>query len=183
MAQSKTFRSIASSTFARDPAVCEATVTLDTSQWSTRKKNIVLRALQSGIVSAGWDTTGMIRELTQAMGAEIPSVDSWNASVRTEFVKPELLDELLSYTAARIKLRGQMQDNPYTYNGDYWFMDSVENGKKITQIPLDQSLSQKERTEFIAKYIREPSEQEAESRLALIKRIEDGDKITLKHAA
>ena len=98
-------------------------------------------------------------------------------------MKPELLDELLAYTAARIKLRGQMQDNPYAYNGDYWFMDKVEKGQPITHVPLDQSLSLKERTEFIAKYIREPSEQEAESRLALIKRNEDGDKITLKHAA
>jgi hypothetical protein len=187
MAQSIAFRAIASSAFGRDPAVTETTVTLDPSQWSKRKKNIVLESIRTGVAACGWQTSNMIREMLRSYGSDIQQVTKWNAGIDMEMVRPEMLDDLLAYTSAWIKLTVNLSEHTARYYDPHWqlrsFIDRVDAGHQPYNIPLPTHLSDAEKREFAVKYLRDPSETDRIARKTLIAKITTGETIQIKFAA
>jgi hypothetical protein len=186
MAQSVPFRAIANSSFGRDPAVTETTVTLDTSRWSKRKKNIVLESIRTGVAACGWQTSHMIREMLQSLGSDIQQVTKWNAGIEVEMVKPEMLDDLLAYTSAWIKLTVNMNEQTRYYD-PHWqlrsFIERIDAGHRPYNIPLPTHLSDAEKREYAAKYLKDPSDTDKVARETLIAKISNGETIQIKFAA
>lgn len=186
MAQPKAFRMIRDSQFARDLAVTTTTVSLDTSKWSSRKKNIVLDAVRTGVAACGWQTGHLVREMMQALGSDVQHVTKWSNTIDTALVKPEMLEDLIAYTCAWIKLTAE----PVNERGHYYqhwhashFVEQVDKGSTPKYIPLPTHLSDAEKREFAAKYMRDPSETDRIARDTLIAMITNGETIGLKFSA
>lgn len=188
MAQSTAFRAIAQSQFARDPAVTATTVTIDTSKWSKRKQNIVLDAIRTGVAACGWQTGHLIREMMQALGSDVQQVTKWSNTIDAALVKPEMLEDLLAYTCAWIKLTtpASANDNHWYHNPnwrDRQFVEMIDQGQRPHHIPLPRHLTDAEKRDFAAKYLRDPSETDRIARDTLIAKITNGETIQLSFAA
>ena len=187
MAQAQAFRAIRDSSFARDPAVTETTVTLNTSMWSSRKKNIVIDSIRTGVAACGWQTGHMIREMLQGLGSDVQQIAKWSNTIDTNMVKPDVLEDLLAYTCAWIKLTAEPTKERGYYHDPRWrekaFVEVVDRGETPAHIPLPHHLSDAEKREFVMTYLRDPSETDRIARETLIQKIETGDTIQLKFAA
>lgn len=158
--------------FSRDPGFAGATVTIDPSRWSTRRRNIVVRALENGIAACGYETGWFIKRLIRAHGGEnVPYINKWNDFIETTLVREEMLADLLGYTAAWLKLIGTDKDG---YGFRYYqsnFLKELDEGKVPVLIPLPY-LPLKEQGEFVKKYLKASDENEKDIRQAIIKKIE-----------
>jgi hypothetical protein len=161
--------------FSRDPGFAGATVTIDPSKWSTRRRNTITRALEDGIAACGFDTGMFIKRLIEANGGDrsnVAFVNKWNDFVETSLVREEMLTELLSYTAAWLKLTGVDKDG---YGFRYYqkaFLTELDEGKVPNLIPLPY-LSLSEQSKFIKKYLKQPEESEKDIRQSIIRKIEN----------
>lgn len=185
MAQSTAFRAIAGSQFARDPAVTQTTVTLDTSKWSTRKKNIVLESIATGVAACGWQTGHLVREMLNALGSDAQQIAKWSNTISTSMIKEDMLEDLIAYTCAWIKL--SEVSNEHRYYGYHWheraFVDAVDKGQTPSSIPMPRELTDSEKRQFAVKYIKDPSETDRIAREHLTAKIKNGETIELKFAA
>ena len=168
----------------KDPAVSQISVTIDPKKWSKRKRNIVVTSLRTGVAACGYATGALVDELTRAASAAVMRVHKWDNNMQVEFIKPEKLEDLIAYTCAWIKLkRANMENEGRRYSGLDWseqaFINRIEHNVDVGVIPLPNNLSETEKREFIAEYMREPSEQEVAAREALARMVEDGQPITV----
>ena len=164
----------------KDKSVSTVVVTLDTAQWSSRKKNIVIAALQQGITACGHNTSQLVSSLCEVAGAQVESICRWNHDISVEAVKPEKLDALIAYTCAWIRLRGN--DMP-SYSGllKEMFIETVARGEHPDYIPLPSFLSATEQVEFIKEYLRDRTDLEFEAAQRLIALIQKGEPITVTY--
>jgi hypothetical protein len=164
----------------KDPSFACATVKLDTSKWSGKRRNIVLRALKDGIVQCGYDTAQFIRHLSEGYGAALQTLTRYNGGINIECVKEEEVDNLLAYTCGWVRMALASSDRRYDY-AHYWmrnFLDSVDRGMVVRQIPVPTSLSDKETSEFIKQYLKD-DDTTLDVRQSLIRAIENKETLTL----
>ena len=96
---------------ATDAAMVDITVRLDTSRWSTRKKNLVTRMIMSGVLDAGYKTCMVVSDIMDSYG--IPQRFRRNydygtpeyKSVENTYLKPEKIDDLKAVAVASLKIR------------------------------------------------------------------------------
>ena len=88
----------------RDTGFASATVHIDPTKWSSRRRNIVLRALNDGLTACGQETAYFIDCLTQAYGGRVQTMTKWNTHITVDCVKEEEVDNLIAYTCAWIRL-------------------------------------------------------------------------------
>lgn len=163
----------------RDPSFAKATIALDTSKWSGRRRNIVLRALRDGVTNCGHDTAQFIKHLTDGYGVTVQTASKWCPTIDLAAVKPEEVDNLIAYTAAWIKLEEAHQGRNYGYTWYYrGFLYAIENGEKPERIPLPCNLSDQEKTDFIKQYLRDDDDTK-DVRQQLADKINNGETITL----
>ena len=164
----------------RDPSFAKATIALDTSKWSGRRRNIVLRALRDGVTNCGHDTAQFIKHLTDGYGVTVQTASKWNPTIDLGAVKPEEVDNLIAYTAAWIKIEQGQRDRAYGYSTWFYrhFLDAVHTGEKPYCVPLPSHLSDKEKSDFIKQYLRDDDDTK-DVRQQLADKINNGETITL----
>ena len=170
----------------KDKAVSRVTVEIDTSQWSSRKRNIITKSLKSGVAACGWEIAELIRELAAAVGSSVNTVSKWRNFVATEEVRPEKLEELLAYTAAWLRMTLNPEDRTsrrrYSYDWIEWeALESLDRGEIPASIPLSNSMTYDEKREFIQQYLKASEDREQAALTALIQRINDGATIQLTY--
>lgn len=136
--------------FAKDPAVVEVTVKVDTSQWSPRKRNIVIEALEKGVATCGYDTGDLAATIADSTGERLIRSHRWSAGIAVEQVDPDKLEDLLAQTAAKLRLSAL--GSGYE---TYWarqFLADVDTGFEPRYIPLDETLTPAEKAAFLEEY-------------------------------
>lgn len=157
----------------RDPSFAGATLHLDPTLWTSRRRNIVLRALRDGVTSCGNDTATFIENLTRAYGSTIVAMTTWRNRIPVDAVKPEEVNNLVAYTCAWIK----MGDYPREYHLHNW-VRSVERGEAPNSIPAPRINNAAEKCAFIKQYLRDDDDA-LDVRQTLARKIENGEKLTI----
>jgi len=170
----------------KDKGVIGVQVMVDTSTWSPRKRNIIVKSLESGIASCGYETATIVDALSQSIGEHVNTVSRWNNHVKSYDVIPEKLDELLSYTSAWVKLKNaNMKASSAHYYRDWTerrFEEALEAGKTPEYVPLSNTMTYDEKREFIHPYLL-ASQSTTSDRLAeLIASIRNGETITVTYS-
>lgn len=113
-----------------DAAMIDITVRLQTSQWSSRKKNIVLNCIDTGLITCGLKTADMIADVMDAYDIPVRFKRTWSYDgdknyiiVHDEHIKPEKLTELKAIVAARCKMN---QVNDRAGYDEHHFLRTVE---------------------------------------------------------
>lgn len=159
----------------KDTGFASATVHIDPSQWSSRRRNIVLRALNDGITSCGAETAYFIDCLTQAYGGRVQTMTKWSNHFTADCVKEEELDNLIAYTCAWIRL-AMAGDGYVPYHWQNWVV-SVSGGERPNTIPAPQ-ISDREKVEFIKQYLKDDDGTKA-FRQSLARKIEQGETLSI----
>ena len=159
----------------RDTGFASATVYIDPTKWSSRRRNIVLRALNDGLTSCGQETAYFIDCLTQAYGGRVQTMTSWNTSITTDCVREEEVENLIAYTCAWIRLRHTGQEF-YDYNLQR-FIEIVDNGERPNHIPAP-NISSREQVDFIKQYLKDDDETKT-LRQSLARMIEQGETLSI----
>lgn len=171
----------------KDKAVSRVVVEIDTSQWSSRKKNIVIKSLRTGVAACGWETAELVESLARTIDTQINTVSRWRNYVYSDEVRPEKLDELLAYTSAWLRM--DRAGNPSKYSGDRYYprferdaLACIEEGVTPTRIPLNNTMTYDEKREFIHTYLKASEDRETEELERLIAAIEGGDTISVTYS-
>jgi hypothetical protein len=166
----------------KDDAVTCITVSLDTSMWSTRKKNIIRRALETGVANCGYDTGTVIEALTKAYGSEMSRIHKWTGGIRADLIRPEKLDEAITYVVATLKLA--QAGGSYLSWEEKRFIETVDLGSAPTHVPFPKGLSSKaDQHEFITTYLRDFTDEERDGRERLMRAIENGETVSVTYNA
>jgi len=159
---------------AKDASVDSIEVTLDTSKWSKRKQNIIVKAIDTGIADCGWDTANFVGNLLDTYGLGTQKITHWNQELSLNLVKPEKVEEVKAYIAALIRLK------EHTSWSEDRYMDSLERDDYPTStVPIPNSFSKEDRHKFVKDYLKDKDEQEQEIRNNLINDIRSGHKLTI----
>lgn len=168
----------------RSEAVVTITAEINPALWTPRKKNIILRALRTGVISCGRETARFINDLVKTFcDTNMPSLSYWHTCLESEHVKPERFEELIAYTCAWIR----MKEANYKPRSEYdralnWaesrFINGIKEGITApTEIPMPSNLTHKQRGEFIQEYIKVPDDSQTAQREALAQKIENNEPI------
>jgi hypothetical protein len=177
--------SLIAAELSKDTGFQRVTIDIDPTQWSTRRRNIIVRALQNGITQCGYETGYFIKCLTEAYGASVQTMTGWQKDIQAHCVAEDKWDELMAYTCAwvRLALAGFEKNNWDQEN--YWYKDTlrnwirqVEDGIRPSTIPSPNIGSPSEKANFIQKYLRK-DDTELEFRDALIRKIERGEMLSI----
>jgi len=160
----------------RDQGFSGATVHVDPTKWTSRRRNIVLRALNDGLTSCGHDTAYFIECLTRAYGGSVQTLTKWSSSLSTECVKEEELDNLIAYTCAWIRIALANSPNRAPYHWQNW-LRSVSNGQQPSTIPTP-DISDREKVDFIKQYLKDDDETKT-LRQSLARMIEKGETLSI----
>lgn len=158
----------------RDTGFIGATVHINPSKWSSRRRNIVLRALNDGLTSCGHDTAYFIDCLTQAYGGRVQTMTKWNDHITVDCVKEEEVDNLIAYTCAWIRIGANTNSQPFHL--DNW-LRGVVNGQRPNTIPAPR-ISNGEKVAFIKQYLKDDDETK-DIREALARKIEQGETLSI----
>lgn len=162
----------------KDPAVVEASITIDTSLWSSRKRNIVTRALRSDTSDCGMNTRDLVKDLSRRV-ARVEPKNSTCVHAWWDEVREDKRDELLAYTCAwmRIEQANHKADpaRGFFYSPHYWFLERVEKGIPLRSIPAPKGADE----DFFEPYLIERTEEEWARLHELADRIENGERITI----
>lgn len=161
----------------RDQGFTGATVHIHPAKWTTRRRNIILRALRDGLSTAGHETSSFIERLTRAYGSTITNLSF--DMIPLDAVREDKREAMLAYTAAwvRIKLSqtGEVKSWRYSNYLIQKWMKCVEAGDTIYSFPLPQ-IPPQERAAFIKEYLKDD---EDSIRTQLADKIEAGEELII----
>lgn len=161
----------------KDTGFAGATVTIDPKRWSTRRRNIILRALESGVATCGHETAWFIKYLTEAYGSTIETITKWSSHINIENVRQDKVEELLAYTCAWVKIKLASQGTDYsTYHLSNW-IEGVNRGMRPSTIPTP-DISHSEKQAFIQQYLKADDTQR-DVRQQLANSIEKGELLSI----
>lgn len=126
-----------SHTTATDAAMLDITVRLDTSRWSTRKKNLVTRMIMSGVLDAGYKTCMVVSDIMESYGIPYRFRRNYDygqpeyRAVENKYLKPEKLDDLKAVAVASLKIR-RSTDGGLGYYDQQWldFAEGAEDSRR-----------------------------------------------------
>jgi hypothetical protein len=159
----------------RDTGFASATVYIDPTKWSSRRRNIVLRALNDGLTACGAETAYFIDCLTQAYGGRVQTMTKWNDSISVDCVKEEEINNLIAYTCAWIRLKYAGQQL-YSYTLQQ-FVETVNDGGRPNTIPAP-DISNAEKVAFVKQYLKDDAETTT-LRQSLARKIEQGETLSI----
>lgn len=121
---------------ATDAAMVDITVRLDTSRWSTRKKNIITRMIMSGVLSAGYKTSAVVADIMDSYGIPYRFRRNYDygqpeyRSVENTYLKPEKIDDLKAVAVASLKIRRSTGDCLGFYDQQWLdFAEGIEDSR------------------------------------------------------
>lgn len=166
----------------KDKAVSKVQVDVDTSLWSSRKRNIIVNSLRTGIAACGYETAQLVEALARTVGSNVNTISRWCNYVYKDEVKPDMMEELLAYTSAWVRIRAAaVEDHRYYYVPHYerQALQAIRNGDVPHLIPLNDAMTYDEKREFIHKYLKASEDREAQGLVRLIEAIERGETLTV----
>lgn len=173
---------MAANELTKDKAVTRVTVELDTSQWSSRKRNIITSSLKKGVAACGWETGSLVKQLAKSVGHHVNTISKWKNYVTVDEVLPHKLDELMAYTAAWLRMAqaAGAYDDRYIYHlgHEQRALEAIERGETPVNIPLNNSMTYDEKREFIHTYLKASEDRETEAISRLVDSIKTGETIT-----
>jgi hypothetical protein len=174
----------------KDKAVNQVEVSLDTSKWSSRKRNIVVNSLRTGVAACGWEMAELIETLSKSVGSSVNTISRWKNYVYADDVRPEMLDEFLAYTAAWLRMDRAAHPEKYDSNSRRYYyayshcraLDALDRGERLDTIPLSDSMSYDEKREFIHKYLKASEDRESDALERMIAAIEAGETLKISYS-
>jgi hypothetical protein len=170
----------------------------DTSRWSRRMQNIVVDAIDTGVANCGYDTAWWVENLLKHYGlGTVNNGGSWrNGELPLTMIKPDKIDEAVSYVAAMLRLKPrESYGGYYRHNNTHWLETLDKNGIKtpeenaklnynemgITDIPIPDDFSKANRDKFTRDYLKPQEEQEQIKRAELINLIRSGSLLSISY--
>ena len=179
---------------AKNYSTMEARVELDfdTSLWSGRMKNIVCRAIDTGVANCGYETAWWIEHFLKHH--ELDTLNrggGWNYDLPIHMCKPDKVEDAVAYVAAMLRLR----KDGIGWSNEHWLEKLDKNGIKtfdenknlgwqeegITQIPIPHDFSSEDRDKFTRDYLKPQEEQEQLRRAEIINSIRSGSLLTISY--
>jgi len=161
----------------RDQGFTGATVHIHPTKWTSRRRNIILRALRDGLSTAGYDTSRFIEQLTRAYGSTVINAAQGN-NIPLDAVRDDKREAMLAYTAAWVKIKLSKVNDSNRWDYDIYlisrWMESMEAGNILTSFPLPKMAPQ-DRVAFIKEYLKDD---EDSIRTQLADKIEAGEELT-----
>jgi len=158
----------------RDQGFSGATVHIDPTKWTSRRRNIVLRALNDGLTACGQETAYFIDCLTQAYGGRVQTMTKWSDHITVDCVKEEEVDNLIAYTCAWVRLA--IANGSARYHLENW-LRGVSNGQRPNTIPAP-NISDREKVDFIKQFLKDDDETKT-LRQSLARMIEKGETLSI----
>ena len=178
---------------AKNYATKEARVEIDfdTSRWSGRMKNIVCKAIDTGVANCGYETAWWIEKFLVHHGLDtLNNGGNWRHDLPIKMVKPEKVEEAVAYVSAMLKLK----EDGIGWSNDHWLKKLDDNGIKtqedenvhwqdegISTIPIPDNFSDKDKDKFTMDYLKPQEEQEQIKRAELINLVRSGSLLSISY--
>ena len=169
----------------------------DTSRWSRRMQNIVVKAVDTGIANCGYDTAWWVENLLKHYDLNtVNNGGGWRHDLPIYLIKPEKVDEAVSYVAAMLRMKPKENyGGYYRHNSQHWLEKLDKNGVKtekenaplgwdkqgVTTIPIPEDFSNADKDKFTMDYLKPQEEQEALKRAELINSIRSGSLLSISY--
>ena len=163
---------------AKNYATKEARVEIDfdTSRWSGRMKNIVCKAIDTGVAQCGYETAWWVENFLKHHELSTVKIWGWQSDLPTNMIKPDKVEEALAYVAAIYKMQDRLN-----FGEERWLDDVGEKGIDVRAIRIPQEFSNKDREKFIRDYLKPQEEQEALKRAELINLVRSGSLLSISY--
>ena len=183
---------------AKNYATKEARVEIDfdTNKWSGRMKNIVCKAIDTGVANCGWETAWWVEHFLKHHGLDTLNHGGyWNRDLPLKMIKPDKIEEAVAYVAAIAK----MNPDEGGYGGNnYWLERLSDKGisklsreeitkqglwrtEGITDIPIPRNFDTKDKEKFLRDYLKPIDEQQAIKRAELINLVRSGSLLSISY--
>ena len=183
---------------AKNYATKEARVEIDfdTNKWSGRMKNIVCKAIDTGVANCGWETAWWVEHFLKHHGLDTLNHGGyWNRDLPLKLIKPNKIEEAVAYVAAIARLNPD--DGGYGGN-NYWLERLNDKGisklsreeitkqglwrtEGITDIPIPRNFDTKDKEKFLRDYLKPIDEQQAIKRAELINLVRSGSLLSISY--
>jgi len=165
---------------AKNYATKEARVEIDfdTMRWSGRMKNIVCKAIDTGVTNCGYETGYWIENFLKHHELSTVKIWGWQSDLPTNMIKPDKVEESIAYVAAIYK----MQQGRLGYGEERWLNELEDKVvADIKHIRIPQDFSTKDKEKFIKDYLKPQEEQEALKRAELINLVRSGSLLSISY--
>jgi len=163
---------------AKNYATKEARVEIDfdTNRWSGRMKNIVCKAIDTGVTNCGYETGYWIENFLKHHELSTVKIWGWQSDLPTNMIKPDKVEESIAYVSAIYKMQHRLG-----YGEERWLDEVAEQGTDIRAIRIPMEFSTKDRDVFIREYLKPQEEQEQIKRAELINLIRSGSLLSISY--
>jgi hypothetical protein len=166
----------------------------DTSRWSKRMQNIVVKAVDTGIANCGFETAWFVENLLKHYDLDtLNNGGNWRHDLPISMIKPEKVTEAISYVSAILKIT--MDSNDRYYRHEHWLERLDKNGVKtkeendklkysemgVTDIPIPENFSTEDKDKFTRDYLKPQDEQQQIKRASLINEIRSGSLLSISY--
>ncbi len=179
---------------AKNYATKEARVEIDfdTNRWSGRMKNIVCKAIDTGVANCGWDTAWWVEHFLRHHGLDtLNNGGNWRSSLPIKMIKPEKVEEAVAYVSALMRMKG----GDMGWHADRWLEELGKNGVKtpeeneslpygergVYNIPIPEDFSNKDKDKFTMDYLKPQDEQQQIKRTELINLVRSGSLLSISY--
>ena len=153
-------------------------------------KNIVCKAIDTGVTNCGYETAYWVERFLKHHELDTLN-NSWSNDLPIKMIKPEKVEEAVAYVSAMLKLN----PNNVGYGEERWLTKLDRNGIKtveenapldwdkqgITDIPIPSNFSSNDKDKFTKDYLKPQEEQEALKRAELINLVRSGSLLTISY--
>jgi hypothetical protein len=182
---------------AKNYATKEARVEIDfdTNKWSGRMKNIVCKAIDTGVANCGWETAWWVEHFLKHHGLDTLNHGGyWNRDLPLKMIKPEKIEEAVAYVSAILRMT---PDDGYR-GTNYWLERLSDKGisklsheeitkqglwqtEGISDIPIPRNFENQDKDKFLTEYLKPIDEQQAVIRADLINKIRSGSLLSISY--
>ena len=182
---------------AKNYATKEARVEIDfdTNKWSGRMKNIVCKAIDTGVANCGWETAWWVEHFLKHHGLDTLNHGGyWNRDLPLKMIKPDKIEEAVAYVSAILRMT---PDDGYR-GTNYWLERLSDKGisklshEEITKqglwrtegiydIPIPRNFENQDKEKFLTEYLKPIDEQQAVIRADLINKIRSGSLLSISY--
>ena len=182
---------------AKNYATKEARVEIDfdTNKWSGRMKNIVCKAIDTGVANCGWETAWWVEHFLKHHGLDTLNHGGyWNRDLPLKMIKPDKIEEAVAYVSAILRMT---PDDGYR-GTNYWLERLSDKGisklsreeitkqglwktEGITDIPIPRNFDNQDKEKFLTDYLKPIDEQQAIKRAELINLVRSGSLLSISY--
>ena len=182
---------------AKNYATKEARVEIDfdTNKWSGRMKNIVCKAIDTGVANCGWETAWWVEHFLKHHGLDTLNHGGyWNRDLPLKMIKPDKIEEAVAYVSAILRMT---PDDGYR-GTNYWLERLNDKGisklsheeitkqglwqtEGISDIPIPRNFDNQDKDKFLTDYLKPIDEQQAIKRAELINLVRSGSLLSISY--